>query len=254
MRQTPTICPRPKVSKSGSLPILEIPTTNSERPHYTLYMQLSQCPHWCINDAQYYAIYVVLPLNIPNSVALQCICICNRLHLTYDIIVLRECFVGLLTHSLSPSSEVWSTLFAVLKSTFFERVNRCGLPELKNWGVPFAEVAARFAILPVSKNFCSLPLSLIVKVYGYTIASFLLSERLLNESNYEELASALTNSFEDSAKGIDSCRLESKTVVICKGIANFINSYIKMNGGKGWKLIMCSTDQYGLKAVIDGSH
>ncbi|PRD31035.1 UNVERIFIED_CONTAM: hypothetical protein NCL1_24597 [Trichonephila clavipes] len=138
--------------------------------------------------------------------------------------------------------------------TFGKFIYKCGLPELKNWGVPFAEVAARFAILPVSKNFCSLPLSLIVKVYGYTIASFLLSERLLNESNYEELASALTNSFEDSAKGIDSCRLESKTVVLCKGIANFINSCLKMNGGKGWKLIMCSTDQYGLKAVIDGSH
>ncbi|GFW59022.1 uncharacterized protein TNCV_2831281 [Trichonephila clavipes] len=130
----------------------------------------------------------------------------------------------------------------------------CGLPELKKWELPFAEVAARFAILPLSQNYCSVPLSVIVQVYGYTIASFLLQEYVLNQSNYEELASALTNSFEDSAKGIDSRLLESKTMVICKGIANFINSCVKMNGGKGWRLVMSSRDQYALKAVIHGYH
>ncbi|GFW60876.1 hypothetical protein TNCV_4870891 [Trichonephila clavipes] len=32
MRHAPTICPRSKASKSGSLPILAIPTANSEQP------------------------------------------------------------------------------------------------------------------------------------------------------------------------------------------------------------------------------
>ncbi|GFR33998.1 uncharacterized protein TNCT_572781 [Trichonephila clavata] len=162
-------------------------------------------------------------------------------------------FVEAFSKNVNSSENLTDVLdFSSTSSDKFAKfIYKCGLPEFKNWGMPFAEVAARFAILPISQNFCRLPLSLIVQVYGYTIATFLLSEHLLNESNYEELASALTESFEDSAKGIDSCLIDSKTRVLCKGIANFLNSFIKMNGGKGWRLVMSSTDQYGLKAVTD---
>ncbi|GFU35328.1 hypothetical protein TNCV_2143711 [Trichonephila clavipes] len=45
MLLTSTISSRSKASQSGSLPILAIPTTNSEQPQYTRYMQLSQRPN-----------------------------------------------------------------------------------------------------------------------------------------------------------------------------------------------------------------
>ncbi|GFT45036.1 uncharacterized protein TNCV_3790311 [Trichonephila clavipes] len=67
MRRSTTICPRSKASKSGSLPILEISTTNSEEPQYTLHMQLPHRPHLRINDAQRYAtcIALVRPILMP---------------------------------------------------------------------------------------------------------------------------------------------------------------------------------------------
>ncbi|GFT00383.1 uncharacterized protein TNCV_1981351 [Trichonephila clavipes] len=68
MCRVPAICPRSKASKSGSLPILGIPTTNLEQPQH---MQLPQRPHLLINDAQRYTICIAV--DIPNSVALQCI-------------------------------------------------------------------------------------------------------------------------------------------------------------------------------------
>ncbi|GFU34154.1 hypothetical protein TNCV_3199461 [Trichonephila clavipes] len=38
MRRAPMICPRPKAFKLGSLPILAIPTANSEQPQHLLYI------------------------------------------------------------------------------------------------------------------------------------------------------------------------------------------------------------------------
>ncbi|PRD29228.1 UNVERIFIED_CONTAM: hypothetical protein NCL1_30047 [Trichonephila clavipes] len=71
MCPVPMICPRSKVSKSGSLPILVIPTTNSEQPQYALYLQLPQHSHLHMNDAQRYTMCIALAIS--NSVALHCI-------------------------------------------------------------------------------------------------------------------------------------------------------------------------------------
>ncbi|GFW20164.1 uncharacterized protein TNCV_2321051 [Trichonephila clavipes] len=67
MSQAPTICTRSRTSKSGTLNILAIPTTNSEQLPYALYMKLPQRPYLCINDAQRYPFCIALA--IPNSVA-----------------------------------------------------------------------------------------------------------------------------------------------------------------------------------------
>ncbi|GFW30966.1 hypothetical protein TNCV_2940661 [Trichonephila clavipes] len=70
MRCAPTICPRMKASISSSLPILAIPTTNSEQPQYSPDLQLPQRPHLRINHAHCYTTYIALA--IPISGALQC--------------------------------------------------------------------------------------------------------------------------------------------------------------------------------------
>ncbi|GFU34246.1 hypothetical protein TNCV_705101 [Trichonephila clavipes] len=65
-----TIGLRWNASKSGSLPIPAITTTNEDN-HSTLYLQLPQCPNLRMNDAQCYTICTALA--IPHSVILQCI-------------------------------------------------------------------------------------------------------------------------------------------------------------------------------------
>ncbi|GFW05516.1 uncharacterized protein TNCV_436971 [Trichonephila clavipes] len=62
LRYAPMICLQSKASKSGSLPILAIPTSNSEQPQYEVHIQLSQRSHLQRNDTQRYTICEALAI------------------------------------------------------------------------------------------------------------------------------------------------------------------------------------------------
>ncbi|GFS70187.1 uncharacterized protein NPIL_511181 [Nephila pilipes] len=153
------------------------------------------------------------------------------------------------------ASEVLTRVFDHSRTTglqYSQFVKKNCFPELVKWKMLFAEVAAEFATRVIAQNFPNLPPPILVIVYGYTLARFLLSEKLLNQTNAENLALGFAKSFEDMAKYIPTTNPEYESWVICKGFINFINSQAEMNSVKGWRLAIYMQVTWMLNAVLLG--
>ncbi|GFT63746.1 uncharacterized protein NPIL_246701 [Nephila pilipes] len=124
---------------------------------------------------------------------------------------------------------------------------------LKRYKAPFAEVAARLGTLPVAQNFHHLSLQIVVNVYGYSVARFLLSEKMLNQSNAESLALAYAKAFEDNVELIPKTRPDYKLWVLSKGFGNFTTTQVAMTPVKGWRLAIYCGVTWMMNAVLYGT-
>ncbi|GFT63740.1 uncharacterized protein NPIL_246671, partial [Nephila pilipes] len=115
------------------------------------------------------------------------------------------------------------------------------------------EVAARLGTLPVAQNFHHLPLQIVVNVYGYSVARFLLSEKMLNQSNAESLALAYAKAFEDNVELIPKTRPDYKLWVLSKGFGNFTTTQVAMKPMKGWRLAIYCGVTWMMNAVLYGN-
>ncbi|GFS70190.1 uncharacterized protein NPIL_511191 [Nephila pilipes] len=151
------------------------------------------------------------------------------------------------------SSNILSEIFDLSSATglqFSQFVKKNCLQDLLKWGVPNAEVAVEFAVQPIAKSMPNLPLPVTVSAYAFSVARFLLSEKILNQANAEKLSLAYAKSFEESAKRIPSTKPDYKFWVLHEGCFDFINSEVEMTPAKGWRLEIYLEVTWMLNAVL----
>ncbi|GFS70203.1 hypothetical protein NPIL_511231 [Nephila pilipes] len=127
-------------------------------------------------------------------------------------------------------------------------VDRKSKSKLSSWGIDNAENLAASITQYLTPDFPALSSETVMRIYGFMMANYLVSEGILNDTNGPSLALAYARSLENFANSGDT-----KYEAVSNGFVNFVISLTPMTPERGIKLVQKFEEAMRLENARQGA-